>query len=61
MTFITTGQEDLALFCTCLVGACVGFLWFNCFPAAVFMGDTGSSGLAGRSPRWPCSPRPSCC
>jgi phospho-N-acetylmuramoyl-pentapeptide-transferase len=47
MTFITTGpgQEDLALLCACLVGACVGFLWFNSFPAAVFMGDTGSLGL----------------
>jgi phospho-N-acetylmuramoyl-pentapeptide-transferase len=49
MTFITTGpgQEDLALLCACLVGGCVGFLWFNSFPAAVFMGDTGSLGLGG--------------
>jgi phospho-N-acetylmuramoyl-pentapeptide-transferase len=47
MTFITTGQRDLALLCACLVGACVGFLWFNSFPAAVFMGDTGSLGLGG--------------
>jgi phospho-N-acetylmuramoyl-pentapeptide-transferase len=47
MTFITRGQEDLALLCACLVGACVGFLWFNSFPAAVFMGDTGSLGLGG--------------
>jgi phospho-N-acetylmuramoyl-pentapeptide-transferase len=47
MTFITTGQEDLALLCACLVGACVGFLWFNSFPAAIFMGDTGSLGLGG--------------
>jgi phospho-N-acetylmuramoyl-pentapeptide-transferase len=47
MTFITTGQHDLALLCGCLVGACVGFLWFNSFPAAVFMGDTGSLGLGG--------------
>src|SRR5215210_6353987 len=47
MTFITTGQEDLALLCACLVGACVGFLWFNSFPAAVFMGDTGALGLGG--------------
>jgi phospho-N-acetylmuramoyl-pentapeptide-transferase len=47
MTFITAGQEDLALLCACLVGACVGFLWFNSFPAAVFMGDTGSLGLGG--------------
>ncbi len=49
MTFITAGpaQEDLALLCACLVGSCVGFLWFNSFPAAVFMGDTGSLGLGG--------------
>ena len=47
MTFITTGQEDLALLCSCLVGACVGFLWFNSFPAGIFMGDTGSLGLGG--------------
>ena len=47
MTFITPGQEDVALLCACLVGACVGFLWFNSFPAAVFMGDTGSLGLGG--------------
>jgi phospho-N-acetylmuramoyl-pentapeptide-transferase len=47
MTFITQGQEDLALLCACLVGACVGFLWFNSFPASIFMGDTGSLGLGG--------------
>src|SRR5918997_1697012 len=49
MTFITGGdiQTDLALLCACLVGACVGFLWFNSFPASVFMGDTGSLGLGG--------------
>src|SRR5919198_776184 len=47
MTFITHGQRDLALLSACLVGACVGFLWFNSFPAAVFMGDTGSLGLGG--------------
>jgi phospho-N-acetylmuramoyl-pentapeptide-transferase len=47
MTFITTGQTDLALLSACLVGACVGFLWFNSFPASVFMGDTGSLGLGG--------------
>jgi phospho-N-acetylmuramoyl-pentapeptide-transferase len=47
MTFITQGQEDLALLSACLVGACVGFLWFNSFPASVFMGDTGSLGLGG--------------
>src|ERR671931_359549 len=47
MAFITTGQQDLALVCSCLVGACVGFLWFNSFPAGIFMGDTGSLGLGG--------------
>ena len=47
MTFITTGEADLALFCACIVGACVGFLWFNSFPASVFMGDTGSLALGG--------------
>jgi phospho-N-acetylmuramoyl-pentapeptide-transferase len=46
MTFIS-GQEDLALLSACLVGACVGFLWFNSFPASVFMGDTGALGLGG--------------
>ena len=43
----TTGQKDLALVAGCLVGACVGFLWFNSFPASIFMGDTGSLGLGG--------------
>jgi len=49
MTFITGGQAqlDLAMLCACLIGACVGFLWFNSFPASVFMGDTGSLGLGG--------------
>jgi phospho-N-acetylmuramoyl-pentapeptide-transferase len=47
MTFIATGQEHLTLICACLVGACVGFLWFNSFPAAIFMGDTGSLGIGG--------------
>src|SRR5207237_1845709 len=47
ITFITEGQRDLALLCGCLVGACVGFLWFNAFPATIFMGDTGSLGLGG--------------
>ena len=47
MTFVTAGQEDLTLITACLVGACVGFLWFNSFPAAIFMGDTGSLGLGG--------------
>src|SRR5947207_3617767 len=48
ITFIAgTGERDLSLLAACLVGACVGFLWFNSFPATVFMGDTGSLGLGG--------------
>jgi phospho-N-acetylmuramoyl-pentapeptide-transferase len=40
-------QRDLAIFGATVAGACVGFLWFNSFPAAVFMGDTGSYALGG--------------
>jgi phospho-N-acetylmuramoyl-pentapeptide-transferase len=47
ITFITTGQRDLALLSACLVGGCIGFLWFNSFPAQIFMGDTGSLALGG--------------
>jgi phospho-N-acetylmuramoyl-pentapeptide-transferase len=47
ITFITEDQMNLALLSACLVGACVGFLWFNAFPASIFMGDTGSLGLGG--------------
>jgi phospho-N-acetylmuramoyl-pentapeptide-transferase len=47
ITFISNGEHDLTLLAACLVGACVGFLWFNSFPASVFMGDTGSLGLGG--------------
>jgi len=47
ITFITPGQQDLSLLSACLVGGCVGFLWFNAFPATIFMGDTGSLGLGG--------------
>jgi phospho-N-acetylmuramoyl-pentapeptide-transferase len=47
IAYITVGQQDLALLAVCLVGACVGFLWFNAFPASIFMGDTGSLGLGG--------------
>lgn len=36
---------ELSVFTLSLVGACMGFLWFNCFPARVFMGDTGSLAL----------------
>ena len=47
ITFITPGQRDLSLIAACVVGSCVGFLWFNAFPATIFMGDTGSLGLGG--------------
>src|SRR3712207_240105 len=47
ITYITTGQTDLSLLAACIVGACIGFLWFNAFPATIFMGDTGSLGLGG--------------
>ncbi|TAF78123.1 MAG: phospho-N-acetylmuramoyl-pentapeptide-transferase [Bacteroidetes bacterium] len=38
---------ELVIFCGAFVGACVGFLWYNNFPAQVFMGDTGSLALGG--------------
>ena len=47
ITFITTGEHSLSLLSACLVGGCIGFLWFNAFPASIFMGDTGSLGLGG--------------
>lgn len=41
------GTSELAIFCTCLVGAGMGFLWYNTYPAQVFMGDVGSLPLGG--------------
>jgi len=41
------GAGELAVFCAALIGAGLGFLWFNCHPAQVFMGDTGSLALGG--------------
>jgi phospho-N-acetylmuramoyl-pentapeptide-transferase len=38
---------EVVIFCMALVGACIGFLWYNSFPAQVFMGDTGSLTLGG--------------
>ncbi len=38
---------ELAVLCGAIVGACLGFLWYNCHPAQVFMGDTGSLPLGG--------------
>jgi phospho-N-acetylmuramoyl-pentapeptide-transferase len=41
------GAAELTVVCAALLGACLGFLWFNCHPAEVFMGDTGSLALGG--------------
>jgi phospho-N-acetylmuramoyl-pentapeptide-transferase len=41
------GTGELVVFCAALVGAALGFLWFNAYPAQVFMGDTGSLALGG--------------
>ena len=39
------GAGELVIFCSAFVGACIGFLWYNAYPAQVFMGDTGSLSL----------------
>jgi phospho-N-acetylmuramoyl-pentapeptide-transferase len=41
------GNGELSIYCAALVGAALGFLWFNAYPAQVFMGDTGSLALGG--------------
>ncbi len=41
------GAGELAVFCGALLGAAMGFLWFNTYPASVFMGDTGALSLGG--------------
>ncbi|HYE20865.1 MAG TPA: phospho-N-acetylmuramoyl-pentapeptide-transferase [Tepidisphaeraceae bacterium] len=41
------GSVEMAVVAAALCGACIGFLWFNCFPAKVFMGDTGSLAIGG--------------
>lgn len=41
------GVGELAVMLMGMVGACLGFLWYNCHPASVFMGDTGALGLGG--------------
>ena len=38
---------ELVIFCSAFVGACIGFLWYNTYPAQVFMGDTGSLAIGG--------------
>ena len=39
--------EELVIFAACFLGACIGFLWYNSFPAQIFMGDTGSLTIGG--------------
>lgn len=41
------GAGELAIFCAAIIGASLGFLWFNCYPATIFMGDVGSLSLGG--------------
>lgn len=41
------GGGELTVFTLALIGGCIGFLWFNCYPAQIFMGDTGSLALGG--------------
>ncbi len=41
------GSGELSVFCGCMLGAALGFLWFNCYPAQIFMGDTGSLAMGG--------------
>jgi phospho-N-acetylmuramoyl-pentapeptide-transferase len=45
--FYLAGAGELTIFCAALMGATLGFLWFNAHPAAVFMGDTGSLAIGG--------------
>lgn len=41
------GSQELVIFCSAFVGALIGFLWYNAYPAQVFMGDTGSLTIGG--------------
>ena len=41
------GSEELSVYCAAFIGALIGFLWYNAYPAQVFMGDTGSLTLGG--------------
>jgi phospho-N-acetylmuramoyl-pentapeptide-transferase len=41
------GAGELSVFCAAMIGAGLGFLWYNCHPAQMFMGDTGSLALGG--------------
>ena len=41
------GSQELVIFCCAMVGALIGFLWYNAYPAQIFMGDTGSLAIGG--------------
>jgi phospho-N-acetylmuramoyl-pentapeptide-transferase len=45
--YFTPAAGELSVLCAALVGACLGFLWYNAYPASLFMGDTGALGLGG--------------
>lgn len=45
--YYVSGAGELTVFCAALGGACLGFLWFNSYPAKIFMGDTGALSLGG--------------
>jgi phospho-N-acetylmuramoyl-pentapeptide-transferase len=47
LVYYLPGAGELAVFCSALAGAALGFLWFNAHPAEVFMGDTGALGIGG--------------
>lgn len=45
--YFIPNSAELVIFTSCFIGACIGFLWYNAYPASVFMGDTGSLTLGG--------------
>jgi len=45
--YFIPNSSELVIFTACFIGACIGFLWYNAYPATVFMGDTGSLTLGG--------------
>ena len=47
MLKLNAAASELTIFCGALVGASLAFLWWNCYPAEIFMGDVGSLGLGG--------------
>jgi phospho-N-acetylmuramoyl-pentapeptide-transferase len=55
------GANELMVVAGAMAGACLGFLWFNCNPASVFMGDTGSLSLADCSRSSPLRSVRKCC